>query len=344
MATRDPNDFNSVVNFDAEINSVERQYQLFNDSMFNMKPVAHNTVMMDFNSKTHTLLPSVDRRSRASTYGSDDNTDTRIFGTAYFKHSDYITPEDVENVRLVGTPDDVKTVEQATAEKIQKMRLVADQTDQYMMSRSIYKGQCVTPSGELIVDMFAELGLTQEVFDLKLDVATTDVLSKLRELKRKVRDGLNNGGFYQGMMVDVDTVMFDKLITHPSVKEAYKYFANNQNQQNALQPLRDTSDTFTHGGITFRAIDGSFSLPDGTTEDLIETNSGHTIAQANDLFRGYYGSSNKLSRVNGKGGVSKFYMRQYDDGKDESLEMQMEMSRLFLGTKPKTQIKLTSTA
>ena len=342
MATRDPNDFNNVVNFDTEVNSVERQYQLFNDSMFNMKPTAHNSVMMDFSKSTHTLLPSVDRGSRASTYGSDDNSDTRIFGTAYFKHSDYILPEDIENVRLVGTPDDVKTVEQATAEKIQKMRLLADQTDQYLMSRAIYKGQCITPSGDVIVDIFQEFGLTQETFSMGLDTATTDVLSKIRELKRKVRDGLENGGFYQGMMIDVDPIFFDKLITHDSVKEAYKYFANNRNQQGGLQPLRDTSDTFTHGGITFRAVDGSFSLPTGTTEKIIEDGTGHTIPMANDVFRGYYGSSNKLNRVNGKGGVNMFYMWQYPDPKDESYEMQMEMSRLYLPTKPKSLIKLTA--
>lgn len=343
--TRDPNDFNKLVDMDltVEVNSLDRQYELFSDTMFKMKPTTTNTVMMDFNKRTGKLLPSVDRGARASTYGSDQEADTRIFGTAYFKHSDAITPEDLENVRAIGTPDGVTTLEQATADKMRDMRVAAEETEAYMKTRAIYEGRCVAPDGKEIMSIFTELGVSQEVFDLKLDVATTDVLAKIRELKRKVRLGLQNGGMYKGMMIDVDPVMFDKLISHPEVKEAYKYFANNQNQPNQYQPLRDTSDTFTHGGITFRSVEGSFNLPDGTSEDVIAANTGHVIPVSDDLWRGYYGTSNKLSRVNGRGGVSPYYLHQYADPKDESYELQLEMTRLYLPVKAAPLIKLTST-
>lgn len=345
--TRDPRDFNSVVDFDltVEVNNLDRHYEMFNSSMFNMKPTTTNTVMFDFNKRNLTLLPSVPRGGRASTYGSDQESDTRIFGTAYFKHSDVVTPEDIENERAIGTPDGVTTLEQATAVKMRDMVTAAEESEAYMMKKAVYEGKCVTPSGDIIVDIFQELGETQEVFDLKLDVATTDVLSKLRELQDKIRLGLQNGGMYMGAMIDVDPVMFDKLVTHPSVKDAYKYFSqSNSNQRNGYLPLRDISDTFVHGGITFRRVQGSFNLPTGSSEKVIADNTGHVIPNANDLWRGYYGTSSKLSRVNGRGGVSMYYMHQYPDPRDEAYEMQLEMTRLYMPTKAKPLIKLTSTA
>ena len=78
-------------------------------------------------------------------------------------------------------------------------------------------------------------------------------------------------------------------------------------------------------------------------EKLIEDNTGHVIPEVDDFFRGYYGSSSKLSRVNGQGGVNMFYMWQYPDGKDESIEMTGEFSRLYIPTNPAALIKLTST-
>lgn len=346
QVTRDPNNINGVVDFDltVEVNNLDRQYEMFNSSMFNMKPTTTNTVMFDFNKRNLTLLPSVPRGGRASTYGSDQESDTRIFGTAYFKHSDVVTPEDIENERAIGTPDGVTTLEQATAVKMRDMMIAAEESEAYMMKKAIYEGKCVTPSGDVIVDIFTELGETQEVYDLKLDASGTDVLSKLRALQDKIRLGLQNGGMYRGAMIDVDPVMFDKLVTHTSVKEAYRNFRNNENQRNGYQPLRDISDVFVHGGITFRRVDGSFNLPTGSSEKVIADNTGHVIPNANDLWRGYYGTSAKLSRTNGRGGVSKYYMHQYPDPKDEAYEMQLEMTRLYMPTKAKPLIKLTSTA
>lgn len=343
MPINDPQDFNRLIDFTQEVNQVDRQYDLFNDRIFNYQPSAHNSVAFDISKTTTTILPSVSRGARASTYNSDDNADTRHFGMLNYKHSDYITPEDIENVRLVGTPDGVKTLEQATAEKIEKMRRSMDQTEVYMQKHCVYNGKCVSASGEEVADMFTELGLTQTVFDMKLDVSTTDVLTKIRELNRLIRNSLTNGGFYRGVTVDLDPIMFDKLVSHESVKEAYKYFANNQNQPSGVQPLRDNFETFRHGNITFRSVDGQFNLPTGTTEKLIEDNTGHVIPEVDDFFRGYYGSSSKLSRVNGRGGVNMFYMWQYPDGKDESIEMTGEFSRLYIPTNPAALIKLTST-
>lgn len=341
--TRDPNNIYGLVDFTNEINNIDRKFELFGDQMFNMQPTATNTVMFDITDSKTTLLPSVERGSKHSVYGSDDNADTRIFGTVYYKVADTVAPGDIENERLIGTPDGVTTVEQATAKKMMKMREAMDQTDQYMRKKAVYEGKTVSPSGVEKADMFAELGLSQTVFDIKADVATTDILTKIRELKRLVTNALGNGGFYEGLVIDVDPIMFDKIISHESVKDAYKYFVNNQNQRNGLQPLRDTDNVFTHGGVTFREREGSFSLPTGVSEKIIADNTGHVIPVVQDLFRGWYGTSHKLSRVNGNGGVSPYYMYQYADPRDEGYDMEGDFSRLYLPTRPAALIKLTST-
>lgn len=337
--TRDPSDFNKLTSFVESVNEIDRQHNIIDESLFDMRATSQPSVIFDIHSTETVLLPSTERGTRGSTYGEDNTVNTRAFELSFHKHSDYISQEDILSVRRYGTPDGVTTLDLARAEKIEKMRRKMDATDSYMRMKSAFTGQCVSPSGQVYADMFQELGLTQTEIDLVLGTATTDLQTKLRQIKRAVRNGLTNGGFFRGMEVFMNSDMYDRFVSHDSMKEAYKYFASTAGNN----PLRDdVTDSFRTGNITFYAVDGSYKLPTGSSEDLVADNTAHVVPLVDNMFRAYYGPNDKLSSANVDRDVAPYYMYQYDDGRDESIEMTAQMSRLYIPTQPGALIKLTS--
>ena len=331
--TRDPNDFNKLTEFTDEINQIDRQYSIFEDSLFNMRPTTQTAIVFDVNKTETTLLPSAQRSGRASTYGQDNDTDTRSLPLSFHKHSDFITQEDILGVRRTGTPEGIQTLDLARAEKLEKMRRQVDQTKEYSKMQTAFKGQFVDAQGNIYADMFNEFGITQTEIDLVLGTGTTDLQTKLRQIKRAVRAGLTNGGFFRGMDVYMNPDMYDRFISHDSMKEAYKYFAATQNL------LRDDiTDQFSTGGINFYSLDGSFKLPTGSSVDLVADNTAHVVPRVEGLFRGYYGPSDKLVT----GGISPTYAFSYDDGRNESEEVTVQWADLLFTTQPSALIKLTS--
>lgn len=336
---RDPNDLYGLVDWTETVERIDRQFEIFPDSLFDVKNTPNTSVVFDLNETQTTLLPQRSRRPGDSTYGKDDTLRTYSLPLAYFKHSDFITTEDIQSVRRKGAPAGATSLDLARADKIRNMRRVADQTVEYMKLQAA-KGITKTPEGTVLADMFAEFGQTQETVDFDLGTDTTDVAGKVRQLRRVLRSGLDNGGAFGEIRVYVDSSFFDKLISHPNVKEAYKYYVATD-QLNQAQPLRSNmNNQFKFGGVTFIELDGNFNLPTGVSEPLIETDTGHTVPTVDGLFRGYYGPSTKLNMANRPG--SELFMWEYRDPKEEYHEMQLETSPLFFCTRPKALVKVTT--
>lgn len=337
--TRDPSNLYGLVEWTEEINFMDRQFQIFDDSLFDIRSTSQHSVLFDVNETQTTLLPAIARGAKESTYGKEDRLRTHALPLAYFKHSDYITAEDVQSVRRAGTPDGAESIDLVRAEKLRNLRRNYDQTTEYMKLQAV-KGITKSPDGTVFADMFDEFGIVQDVVDFELGDNTTDVLAKIRLLKRKLRTNLQNGGFVNGIDVYVDPNFFDALTSHDTVKEAYKYYQNN-NQAGGAQVFRDDlNDTFRHGGVNFISLDGSFNLPGGTSENLIADDTGHVVPRVEGLFRGWSGPSNKLELANRAG--ADMYAWEYRDPKGESHEVQMEAAPLFICTRPKAMIKVTA--
>lgn len=336
--TRDPQNLYGLVEHTDIINDLDRQFAIFPDSMFEMRNTNQTAIIFDVDDRTTTLIPSMDRGARQATYGKDSNFRTHALPLAYFKHSDRIVPEDLLSVRRRGTPDDVETIDLVRLEKLTNMRRAWDQTAEFMKLRAVTTGQCVSPNGVVYADMFTEFGVTQDVVDFELSVATTDVAAKVRQVMRLMRDGLKNGGIMTRPTVYVPVDFFDALTSHPNVKEAYKYFQAT-NQANGIQPLRDDlGESFVFAGVEFRSLDGSFTLPDGTASKLLEDSVGYAVPNAQGIYKGWSGPSNKLRMINGAISDTYVWEREALDG--EGYDLEMEAAPLFVNTKPKATIKV----
>ena len=336
---------NKMIDWTAAINEIENQYGFVrSQNLFSKRPTSQTAIVFDKNSSETTLLPQTSRSSRDSSYGKDRTLETFSLPLAYFKHSDRITPEDIQGWRAPNESDMEETLARVRLEKLTDMRLAADQTDEYMQLQAM-KGIFKTPEGTVVANMFTEFGVTQKAVDFLLGTATTDIDAKINEVKRHIASTVKTGGAIQGVDMYVDSEFFDKLINHPKFREVY-----NQYQNSGAQRLRDDlgnymtwgiSDVVEHRGVRFISYDATFNLPDGTQELAFAASTGTAVAKGvRDLFRGYYGPANKLSGANRAG--QPMFAYEYTDDRDEFHDLQLEMAPLYFCTKPQSIVALSS--
>lgn len=320
------------------------QYGFINSlNMFNMKSTSQTAIVFDKDYTTTTLLPQVVRGTNASTQGKERNADTFALKLAYFKHADRLTNEDIQGWRVPGSTTE-ETLGRATAEKMTDMRMAWDQTQEYMKLQAL-KGVFKTPDGTTVADMYSEFGISQTTIDFVLGTSTTNVDQKLRQLKSAIATSVKNGGSIAGVKVLVDPSFFDKLISHPNLKNAYLYYQNSGKQLNRDDLTSymkwGIMDSFPFRGVEFISYDATFNLPSGSTEVAFTTDTGIAFAEGvRDLFRGYTGPSAKLSEANQPG--QEIFVRTYVDPKDEFVEFEMEAAPLYFPTRPASLIKVTS--
>lgn len=338
--------FNNFKNTDFvdAVEQIGNQYGYINSrNYFNVKSTNQTAIVFDVDSTTTTLLPQVNRGDKTATQGKEHKVNTLALKLAYFKHADQLTGEDIQGWRAPGRTDS-ETIARATAEKLTDMRRVWDQTKEYMQLQAI-KGIFKTPDGIVMANSFTEFGVTQATVDFTLGTSTTDIDAKIAGLKRTMSRNIQNGGGMSGVEILVDPTFFDRLISHPNMKNAYQYYQNSGKQE-----LRDDlsdymkwgiMDSFEHRGVRFISYDATFNLPNGTTELAFAANTGTAIPLGvPDLFRGYTGPSVKLSEANQPG--QEIFMRTYLDPRDEFVDFEMEAAPLFFATRPGALIAVTS--
>lgn len=343
--TRAIDNANRLIDWTPEINEVENQYGVINGlGLFSESGTSQTAIIFDKLQHEITLLPQVNRGAGSSTYGKDRDVETFALALPYFKHSEFLTNEDVQGWRQPGMPHSEEALASARAKKIEDMRLAADQTREYMLINAI-KGVTKSPDGKTVANMFTEFGVVQKSIDFDLGTSGTDVDSKIAELKRYIQKNAKTGGAITGLDVMVDSSFFDKLISHPNIRESYIYYQN-AGRQNLRDDLSryfawGVSDVFEHRGVRFWTYDATFNLPNGTTENALETDTGFSIVRGvRDLYRGFNGPSAKLSGANVVG--RPMFLHSYADPKDEFEEFQLEMAPLFFMSKPLLSVKVTS--
>lgn len=340
--TRDPNNLYGLTEWTDKVERIPNQYGYIKSrNFFNVRPTGDKAIVFDKSSSTTTLLPSAQRGQRAPTVGKDRDVETFAIQLGFFKHEEYITPEDIQSQRMIGTPDGAETLANVRAEKFEDGRRAVDQTHEFMMIEAV-KGVSVTPDGVVLADMFSLFGISQEVFDFDLGTATTEVYNKVSEVKRFVQSELKSGGVIQGIQVMCSTSFFDKLIVHPSVKEAYlNWQSNNRYREEFSQYFSwGISDMFEYNGVMFFTYPATMIKPDGTTYEPVATNEAHVIPVTRDLFRGYYGPNDKLTGANQRG--REIFAFEYRDPRDEFHEIMFETAPLFFSTNPKVLAKITT--
>lgn len=345
--TRSYTNGNRLVDWTDDIVNVAPTFgYITNSNMFNMRPTAQTTIQYEVSDFETVLLNETSRRERDAQKLSPRESEIYALALPYFKVVDQIVPEDLQGWIRAGTEQTALALADLTQEKMDVFRAAYDMTIEYMALSAI-KGQTITPSGRVLADIFAQRGITQKVITWDLDTPTFNVMTAIRELKDYLATNLRTGGVIRGIEVIVGSEFFDKLVNHPQVQGAY--YAYRQPDRPIYLSGGETyqafgiTSTFTYQDVTFLTYPATFNIknPDGTirVEKAIEADEGYPLLRGvRDLYRGYYGPSNKLSGANRAG--SPLYVYEWEAPRDEGYEFEMEFSHLYFGTQPQIQVKL----
>lgn len=339
--SRNPNDYNSTISLQPLVEKIDKVSGFVKSrNLFDISYTDNTSIMFDKIENSVTLLPSANRRGGDVSYGKDDVVSTFALPIGYFPWSDKITKQDYQDKRKAGTDSEADNEANVTAGKLKNGKLAMDQTHEYMMLETV-KGNCVTPDGVSLANMFSLFGETQIEIDFLLGTAATNVDGKVAELKRTIAKNNTTGASINGLIdVIVGEEFFDKLISHSSVQQAYLNSTSNVRYQETLSTYQEwgVSDMFEYRGVRFITYSHTFKLPDGSTKEAVEAADGHALPNIDGLFRGVYGPSQNMD-INGG---AEMFAQEYRDPKGRYKEIMMETSPLFYCVNPLVLVKVTT--
>lgn len=172
--------------------------------------------------------------------------------------------QDVLNLKTEG--DQLMTAQDVIDEKMMEMATYHDATLEYQRLGAL-KGQLLDADGStVLLDLFTAFGLSAPSgFSFALGTTTTEVQTKCQELYRLVRNALG-GTPFRGIHCLVGDSFFDKLTSHPKVKEAYANYSTNSQLRTNYVPTG-----FDYCGIFFENYRGSVGGVDfvGDNEGIV---------------------------------------------------------------------------
>lgn len=161
-----------------------------------------------------------------------NNTSVKIFRfeAPYLPLDSVIRARDLQNLKPVPGSQQTENelLESVLMKKIDRMDRSHAVTREFILMNML-KGQIMKDSSTVLVNLYTVLNKTKNTLDFALNNSSTDVLAKCLSLYHTVQDGLN-GDMMTGVEVQCSPEFFDALVTHAEVKEAYKRWQGNSNQ------------------------------------------------------------------------------------------------------------------
>lgn len=302
--------------------------------LFRFEGVTQRSIVIEQAEGVLNLLPTVPLGG-PPTVASRDTRSMRSFTLPWIPHDDTITPQDVQGVRGFGVADAADPLATVMERKLTRMRMKHAQTREYMEVNAL-RGVVKDGAGVTLYSYFTEFGLTQIAVDLLLGTASTNVQAKLREVLRAIETELK-GETMTGVLALVSPGLFDRLIGHAKVEEAYRYYSST-----GAQPLReDTRRRFPFAGVVFEEYNATVTLSTGTTETLIPAGEGLAFPQGTmDPFVTYGAPANLIETVNTLG--LPIYARQLARHDGSAIDVKTEASILPVNKRPRLAVRLHS--
>lgn len=333
--TRNPFDAGgySLAEMTQAINILPNLYtRLGQIGLFRFEGVTQRTVIIEQYEGQLSLLPTVPWGSPA-TVGRRENRSMRSFAVPHIPHDDVIGVMDIQGQPALGSSTDADPLADVMTRKLTLMRRKHAATREYMEINAL-RGIVKDGAGTTLYNYFTEFGLVQVSVDFLLGTGTTNVQGKVREVIRSVEENLT-GESMTGIHALVSPEFFDKLIAHPKVEEAYKYYASA-----GAQPLRqDVRRSFPFAGMVFEEYFGSVTLSGGASERLVPAQEGIAFPLGTiDTFATYGAPANLIETANTIG--QEMYARQMIDPKGRWIDLMTEMNILPVNKRPRLAVRI----
>ena len=338
MITRsfDTNGQFNVVDWTQEVNIVPNQWgTIGNLGIFQEQSVSEYTVTFEEITKDGAILVDHVRGDRA-TQGKDATRKLHSFLVPHFPHDDFISPQDLQGKRAYGSPDQAETEAAVRARKMERIRQNHAWTLEYARAYCITSGTVYAPNNTVTQNWNTEFGVTRLTVDFLLGTTTTEVIAKIEAGIAQIQDNAF-GASYTGTVVLTSPEFFAKLISHASVKTAYTYYQNG-NQE----PLRDRLGgpitrhrVFVFGGTTFIEMRDTYA-----GQRMIPAGEAYMIPTGSDQFKTYFAPAERFGIVNTLG--EQVYMFEYKDPKGTKIELETESNFVNALLRPAMVVKFMS--
>lgn len=323
-----------IVDLTEELLLVPNTWGLVNElGIFNSESVTQHTINVESTSGTLALLTDTFRGVR-NNVNRDETRSIYAFSIPHFTLDDQVSPQDLQGKRAYGS-DQADTESAVIARKLARIRRNHAVTMEYARCHALTTGTVYAPNGTVAGNYYSSFGITRKEVDFVLGTSTTEITAKIEEVVAHIQDNQLDGDTISSVVAICSPEWFAKLIAHPQIKDAYRYYSSSQ------EPLRNRLGSgvyrrFVHGGVEFIEYRGSYN-----GARLIPAGDAYFLPMGTqDTFMSYFSPANKLSLVNTLG--QEAYVFQYRDARDEGFTLQSETNQLHLLRRPATVVRAYS--
>lgn len=326
------NDAFNMVALTAAINKIPNNYGRL--EQLNLMPadgVRTRTILIEEMSGVLNLLPTMPVGAPGS-LGRQGKRKVRSFVIPHIPHDDVVLPEEVQGLRAFGSENELEALSNLIAKKLQNMRNKHAITLEHLRMGAL-KGVILDADASTIYDLYSEFGITQKTVNFALTTNTTEVISKVLEVKRHIEDNLR-GEFMTGIMCLCSQGFFDALTTHSKVKEAY------QRWQNGQILFTDNRTNFSFGGVVFEEYRGQATDAAGNVRKFIADDEAHFFPLGTaSTFRTFYAPADFNETANTLG--LSLYAKQAPRKFERGTEVHTQSNPLPICLRPEVLVKGT---
>lgn len=339
----------SVMALTDAVNDITPQYgRLGALGLFSDVGSTQRYVAVDFDPITNQLLPQA-QWGGPGVANKTAAARSRSYSIPHFPVNDNILAADLQGRRRPGS-DAVQDAQWLLGKKLREMRMKEEQTLEWMRLGVLKAGQVKDGAGTLILDIYADFGISQTSTSFALATSTTDVLGKCAAVKRNILAALR-GELMTSFVAVVSDGFYDQLVAHPNVQKAFTYFQNGGQtlrddfsggsvQPNAAGLFGGAGTPFYFGGIYWMNYSGSITDATGASQPLVDANSAYLFPMGTNVFKTWYAPADYLETVNTEG--LPFYAKTKLMDYDKGVDVEVQSNPLPICLKPLVIQKLTA--
>ncbi len=338
MLIRSPSNNFDVVDLTSAVRNIPIQYGTFNQmGIFMEEGVSSEAVVFEETTQNGALI--IDRvRGEKNTVSKDGTRKLHSFVIPHFPLDDYISPKDLQNKSAYTDFNEVEQLQNVRTRKLERLRQNHDWTLNKARAQALFSATVYAPSGTVSQNWNTEFGVSRTAVDFVLGTDTTEILLKIEDVIAAVYDGMA-GENYNGIVIPCDSAFFNKVITHPLVKDAYRTFISNQA---GLDPMRGrlseggsplpNGRRFAFGGVTFQEVRDAYN---GTK--IVTASEGVAVPTGSDMFKTYFAPAERFGLVNTQGEM--MYAFEQADQKNTKIEIETESNHASALLRPQAVVR-----
>ena len=296
--------------------------------LFSTQGIPTTSLMVEERDGQLFLIPTQPRGGPANKMKNEKRT-ARSLVVPHIPLEDVVLASEVQNVRQFGSVDMSAGVAQVVNDKMEVMRQSHEVTLEYQRLGAL-RGIILDADGATtIYNLFIEFNVSPDTVDFALDVDTTDVRSKVLEVKRLVELALS-GVPFDHVHAFTGKTWFERLIRHPTVYEAYERWQDGQMSRS------DPRKGFEFCGVIFEEYTGTVS-----TKQFVADGDCHFFpVGAPNLFKTVYAPGDFIEAVNtiGLPMYAKSELMEYGRG----IKLLTESNPLSICLRPKALVTGTT--